>query len=486
MKNIYDFDDFVLNETVQLNEGLLSNLFGALMKKDMWAITKGDNGVKDKFKEIDDNLKGFGLTKIKNPNASQNIRQTLVTWASEKYSAKQKAKEAGAKLKEVLDAIIYKDKDEKTEEERRTERESNDTLKELDKKVENIDKKYQKELDNYTSDPELKRWANILKDKMDEIIDEILCKEFDKKGKYTKKLEKAKKKMEEELKKIDDDAQKDQKKTLEKLKKDREKVLKSCNADVVSDGETAKKFLDKVKNAVEANKGMDVFLKDDNDVDLIPFDSMFEGYKFEIPEKTSMVTPDIDGKDLGKLLGLKINNNEDNKKAMFYTLNILNSVIFNTIDTDGYFKKTLDSISGVSLQAALVSYCQLVFKCLLGETKINNKDLETCMARCAVLNNTMVGFGLPAPDSQEDAKDEDKRSLFIFYVAKTKDVINKLANDAPDNKKDFLKKCATNIDTICGEIANKAKELVKKYDEEQKQKLEKQEKERERIKKENK
>lgn len=472
MKNIYDFDEFVLNETVQLNEGLFSNLFGALMKKDMWAITKGDNGVKDKFKEIDDNLKGFGLTKIKNPNASQNIRQTLVTWASEKYSAKQKAKEAGAKLKEVLDTIIYKDKDEKTEEERRTERESNDTLKELDKKVEDIDKKYQKELDNYTSDPELKRWANILKDKMDEIIDEILCKEFDKKGKYTKKLEKTKKKMEEELKKIDDDAQKDQKKTLEKLKKDREKVLKSCNADVVSDGESGKNFLDKVKNAIEANDGKEVF----------------EGYEFTIPSGKEKVLKDINTKDLGKLLGLTImNDNDDEKQAMFKTLQLLNEVIFKNIEKD--FNKTIDSISGISLQAALVSYCQLVYNCLIGENKINDKNLLICMARCAVLNNTMVGFGLPSPDEQENAKDEDKRSLFIYYVSKTKEVLTKMVNDdktmKPDKKAE-LKKYATNIDTICGEIANKAKELVKKYDEEQKQKLEKQEKERERIKKENK
>lgn len=475
MKNLLEYNEFVSNEISELNEGLLSNLFGALMKKNMWAETKGDNNVKDQFKEIDDNLKGFGLTKIKNPNASQNVRQTLVTWASEKYDAKKNAKEGGAKLKDLLDSISFKDNKDKTEEEKKEEKKANDTLKELKKKVEEIDKKYQKDLDNFAQDPELKRWANILKDKMDDVIDKILCKEFDKKGKYTKKLEKAKKKMEEDLKKIDDEAQKDQKKTLEKVKKEREKVLKGCNATVVSDGENGKNFLDKVKNAVEANDGKDVF----------------EGYEFNIQthgsSKDKYVNKDIDKTDLGKLLGLSFpngNGGTTERNAMFNTIKLMNEVIFKNIEND--FKKTIDSISGVSLQAALVSYCQLVYRCLTGETKIKEKDLETCMARCAILNNTMVGFGLPCPDELENAKDDDKRSLFIYYVVKTKEAINKLADEEKDNtKKGDLKKYATNIDTICGEIANKAKELVKKYDEEQKQKLDKQEKEREKIKKDN-
>lgn len=476
MKNLLEYNEFVSNETMLLNEGLLSNLFGALMKKDMWMQIKGDNGVKSQFKEIDDNLKGFGLTKIKNPNASQNIRQTLVTWASDKYDAKKNAKEGGVKLKDLLDSISYKDNKDKTDEEKKEENKANNTLKELKEKVEEIDKKYQKELDKLTQDPELKRWANILKDRMDDVIDKILCKEFDKKGKYTKKLEQAKKKMEQDLKKIDDDAQKDQKKTLEEIKNERERVLKGCNATVVSDGENGKNFLEKVKNAVEMNNGKDVF----------------ESYEFNIQThgsgKDKYVNKDIGKTDLGKLLGLNFPNGNGStieRNAMFNTIKLMNEVIFKNIEND--FKKTINSISGVSLQAALVSYCQLVYKCLIGETRIREKDLETCMARCAILNNTMVGFGLPCPDELEKEKDENKRSLFIYYVSKTKEAIIKLANEESDNKKkNDLKKYATNIDTICGEIANKAKELVNKYNEEQKQKLDKQEKERERIKKENK
>lgn len=461
MKNLLEYNEFVSNETMLFNEGLLSNLFGALMKKDMWMQIKGDNGVKSQFKEIDDNLKGFGLTKIKNPNASQNIRQTLVNWASDKYEAKKNAKEGGVKLKDILDSISFKDKKDKTDEEKKEENKANNTLKELKEKVEEIDKKYQKELDNLTQDPELKRWANILKDRMDDVIDKILCKEFDKKGKYTNKLEKAKKKMEEDLKKIDDEAQKEQKKTLEDIKKEREKVLKGCNTTIVSDSESAKNLLDRIKNAAEQNKGDEVF-------------------EFNIPDTKKKIVKNIETKDLGKLLGLKMEKGDGfEKRAMFYTIKLLNEVIIENIEKD--FKKTIDSISGVSLQAALVSYCQLVYRCLLGDTKINNKDLETCMVRCAVLNNTMVGFGLPAPDEQENAKDEDKRSLFIYYVSKTKEALNAISSKDAYR----LKKCATNIDTICGEIANKAKELVNKYNEEQKQKLEKQEKEREKIKNKN-
>ena len=114
MKNILSLEDFLQKQYgsfqeslvnnkenfTKLNEGLLTNLFGALLKKDMWSIVKGENSIKKEFRNIDEKLNGFYLTKIKNPNASQNIRQILVDWASDIYNAKIKAKEESEKKNE--------------------------------------------------------------------------------------------------------------------------------------------------------------------------------------------------------------------------------------------------------------------------------------------------------------------------------------------------------------------------------------------------
>ena len=114
MKNILSMEDFLqkqyesIQETLtnsernltELNEGLLTNLFGALLKKDMWSLIKGEEAIKKEFREIDNKLNGFYLTKVKNPNASQNVRQILVDWAGDIYNAKMKAKEESEKNNE--------------------------------------------------------------------------------------------------------------------------------------------------------------------------------------------------------------------------------------------------------------------------------------------------------------------------------------------------------------------------------------------------
>ena len=86
MKNILSMEDFLqkqyesIQETLtnsegnltELNEGLLTNLFGALLKKDMWSLIKGEEAIKKEFREIDNKLNGFYLTKVKNTKCSSN------------------------------------------------------------------------------------------------------------------------------------------------------------------------------------------------------------------------------------------------------------------------------------------------------------------------------------------------------------------------------------------------------------------------------
>lgn len=487
MKNILSFDDFVLEESVQLNEGLLQNLFGALLGRDMWSAVQGENLIKDEFKKIDDKLNGFYLTKIKNPNASQDVRQTLVDWADDIYKAKKKLKEetdknSGDKKEDDkkeggLDVSVllgkFKFKGE-TEDEVKKEIENNEKFKELsdeikqrvidswkktqeDKElskkleglkseIEKIDKKYQKTLDDVTAgSADLKRWANILKDKMDDILDKILCGKYDEGSELAKDLEKIQNKEDEELKKKNNEEMKKEQEQLKKLNDERNSVLKKCGAEVTSE-KKADGFVKKVAQALKTK-------------------SLFEEVSVFDDKKSKTNLEVFNNAGLQKLLGINVKKVGNNKvsKSLFTTLSTLNKIVLTNIVKD--FKKTIDNVSGVSMQGFLVSYCNLILSCFDKNTKLQD-DLKLCMARCAVYNNTMVGFGLPCPDSLENAKDDDKKSMFAFYVNQTLEEWKK------DTK---MKEKYEKLGELCKEILKKAEELVEEYKKEQEKELKKEE-----------
>ena len=83
-------------ELEAVNEGLLKTLFGIaknLFKKD-WETIKGDSGIIQVYKELDDKLTGFSLMKLSKKTECNQIRQALVDFACDWYDLKMnKAKE---------------------------------------------------------------------------------------------------------------------------------------------------------------------------------------------------------------------------------------------------------------------------------------------------------------------------------------------------------------------------------------------------------
>ena len=89
------------------------------------------------------------------------------------------------------------------------------------------------------------------------------------------------------------------------------------------------------------------------------------------------------------------------------------------------------------------------------------------MARCSVLNNSMIGFGLPCPDELDSKKDEEKVSMFVYYLDKTIKSWKKGKSDIKTKRLEQFRK----------EIQEKAKKLVGEYEKQQKQDLNKEEQE---------
>ena len=484
MKNILSLEDFLQKQYesfqeslvnnkenfTKLNEGLLTNLFGALLKKDMWSIVKGENSIKKEFRNIDEKLNGFYLTKIKNPNASQNIRQILVDWASDIYNAKIKAKEESEKKNEdnkdkqiTLEDVLFMfsgESEKKIKESGVTDNtlksflklykdgldikyriEKKPELENMIKEIEKIDKKYQKLLDDATGGlSDLKRWANLLKTSMENIIDKLLCKKYDEENKLAKDLEGVQKKDEESLKKKNEEEQKKENEQLKKINDERNSVLKKCGAELTSE-KTSTGF---VKKVIEACKTNELFEKK----------SVFD-------DKTKVNLDVYKNSGLEKLLGINV---KDDNTSLFDTLFTLNDVVISNLEND--FKKTLNDISGASMQAFFVAYCNLILTCHMENEKLDN-NLKTCMARCSVLNNSMIGFGLPCPDELDSKKDEEKVSMFVYYLDKTIKSWKKGKNDIKTKRLEQFRK----------EIQEKAKKLVGEYEKQQKQELNKEEQE---------
>ena len=152
-------------ELEAVNEGLLKTLFGIaknLFKKD-WETIKGDSGIIQVYKELDDKLTGFSLMKLSKKTECNQIRQALVDFACDWYDLKMnKAKEDDTDPKPAK-SMKFK----------------NDTLRENLSSLENKIK------DIANGDEQMLKWANSLKEEMKTVInrtiydsvnnDEVLC-----------------------------------------------------------------------------------------------------------------------------------------------------------------------------------------------------------------------------------------------------------------------------------------------------------------------
>lgn len=504
MKNILSMEDFLqkqyesIQETLtnsegnltELNEGLLTNLFGALLKKDMWSLIKGEEAIKKEFREIDNKLNGFYLTKVKNPNASQNVRQILVDWAGDIYNAKMKAKEESEKnneddkdkqisLEDTL-SMFSGDSEEKikkggvTDEtlksfsklykdglDMKSRIKVKPELEKMLKEVEKVDKKYQKLLDDATgSSSDLKRWANLLKMGMENIIDKLLCGKYDEENKLAKDLEEVQKKDNESMKKKNEEEIKKENEQLKEIDNNRKELFKKCNIQITRT-KTAKDFLT-------------------NFVKVAGDEKLYESFEIEnLKGKTKIKEDAIDFFE--KNLGIKLKDKDDKERGCVYAaIFCFNRDVLPDIDNNSKFS-SFDKMTGESMHAFTTAFCNILFYAANEANSNGNKisnEMKNFIAHCAMSSNVDLGFGLPFTKDTENLPEpkegeEDKRvGMLNYFLNKTKEILNKSNEGKP---------IANGIDTIVKEVVEIAKKLVsennKKKEQEAKEEQKKEEQE---------
>ena len=465
MKNIMTLEEFLMqNDNIsEINEGLLTNLFGALLKRDMWSMLDGNEPIKREFREIDDKLNGFYLTKIKNPNVSQDIRQTLVNWAGDIYKAKSdvvKEREKNSE-KDGVDTAVYTamlstlslNKKNRKELEKiisdkkmleKMTKASKENIDKLERNVEKIDKKYQKELDEFTSSSAgLKKWANILKSRMDDIIDNLLVGEYggDDGDELAKDLEKYQNEKDRKMEKENKEAMRDENKEAKEIDKNRKDLFNRCNVTITTKS-TAKDFINE-------------FVKTFDDESLY---ESFEMKNLKGKEKVSKEHKDF----FEKNLGIKIDDVEKGYERMFGTIFSFNRDVLSDID-----KKfsNFDRISGESIQALTISYCNILFYAYGGNATKISDEMKDLIAHCAMSSNVEIGFGLPYTKDTEnlpepkEGEDDKRVGMLTYYIEKTNETLNKSNEGKP---------IAATMDKIVGDVMEMAKEIVKKNNEKKK------------------
>ena len=468
MNNILTIEEFLQEDYESINEGLLTNLFGAILRKDMWSLVKGENSIKKEFREIDDKLNGFYLTKVKNPNASQNVRQTLVEWAGEIYKAKVEAKEKFEKenedgektfpLEDILGMFAFSTESELkkggvTDESIKSFRElhkdidmdarmdENSSLKKMVEQIKKIDERYQKMLDEYTSgSADLRRWAKLLKSNMEIIIDKLLCDKYDEKNRFAEDLKSVKSKRDKKNEEKNSKEVKQQKDELIDLENDRKKSLK----DIGAEPNKAYSFADMEKYAKL------IGLKDaETDLDNYIPESLKSS---DFPKKRKA---NID--KLIKLVGDVFDINPENEKDyenVIKTLKIITS-FFENLDKNFSNVEEFSNPKGFTPQIFTSAIFNFTFYCFSGNDNIfkhENGAAIDMISMCCAYNNVLSGFGLPCPKADEKKDDSEKRSAFGFFVDEFEKIIKK------ENDKEVL----TNFKKIKELILKRANEIFKK------------------------
>ena len=441
MNNIYTLEEFLQEQNGEMiYEGLLSNLFGAIFKRDMWSSLSGETAIKDEFRKIDDKLNGFYLAKVANPNASQDVRQILVDWSGEIYKVKSDTYKDIKDLKELLSSLKDNEEDGTIEKKKET----SDKLKELEDKIEEVDKKYQKMLDDETgSSADLKRWAKLLKSNMEIIIDKLLCGDYDKKNEFAERLKKEEKKRE---KRLADKNRREAKKAQKELEKiDRERSDEIETVDVVPDDNfSVDNFSDNLNSFNEGNLSESHLFEDNNGERKKLF--------FEIKRKFGFV-------------GNIHPENDDEWTAIEKTISALKSFSENI---EKNFTDAKNTFKGKTFQLFCIASTNFAFYCFSGNESVLKDEKEIAlrmMAEATMFKNALLGFGLPSPKEDEHKDNDKKRSAFGFFVDEFGKYLNEnKETEALKNYKKLTKKILDYAKKLVDE-QNKEEEKEMKQDE---------------------
>ena len=232
IKDIYTpmLEEKEYNELVSINEGLFKNLFGMaknLFKKD-WDSIKGDPGIIEAYRELDNRLTGYSIMKLAKKDVCNKIRQELVNFACDWYDMKMnKAKE------DDTDPIPAKSMKFK-----------NDTLKE---NIESMEKRIK---DIAGDDEQMLKWANILKEGMKTVINRVIIDDINDE-KIKKETEEKINKQIEELKKENKLMEDFQNEKLKEIQKERQKLILGTKSKPIKEDLLGDKALQNLRSAFD-------------------------------------------------------------------------------------------------------------------------------------------------------------------------------------------------------------------------------------------
>ena len=216
IKDIYTpmMEEKEYDDLVSINEGLLKTLFGMaknLFKKD-WDSIKGDKGIIEAYRELDNRLTGYSTMKLAKKDVCNKIRQELVDFACDWYDMKMnKAKE------DDTDPIPAKSMKFKS-----------DTLRE---NVESMEKRIR---DIAGDDEQMVKWANALKDSMKTVINRAILDDI-KDEEIRKETEEKINKQIEDLKKENKMMEEFQNEKLKEIQQERQKLISNTKSKPINE-----------------------------------------------------------------------------------------------------------------------------------------------------------------------------------------------------------------------------------------------------------
>ncbi len=408
-------------ELVAVNEGLLKTLFGMaknLFKKD-WDSIKGDPGIIEAYREMDNRLTGYSTMKLAKKDVCNQIRQELVDFACDWYDMKMnKAKE------DDTDPIPAKSMKFKS-----------DTLRE---NVETMEKRIR---DIAGDDEQMLKWANALKDSMKTVINRTILDDI-KDEEIRKETEEKINKQIEDLKKENKMMEEFQNEKLKEIQKERQKLISNTKSKPIKEDLLGDKAIQNLCNEFDNIRNI-------KDVDArngkMKQDSTF-GFK-------------------------AIFNDEDYAKPEFKTAYELIDSFYTALGARDVMEK-FNETPGQSVQAMCIAINSFIKNCVYGGTDYG-KTLPL-MAKCAVISDGTVSYNLPLND-----KTGDDAGNYFTDIAKiiTDGQMKNAKGKTIKLNNDFKKNASTLLNKIVQEAKKLKEDANKKYNDELERKKSETEKE---------
>jgi hypothetical protein len=459
----------------EMNEGLL-DFFRAITKNEWSKIKSKNTSLRDSLKSIDDGLKGFSLMKIKNASQCAEVRQTITDFANTLLDSKIKEMEEGAKLQKLVMGL--KDKDKVSDEDKKAIKNAGEVssyMKQYDLKdkalVDKL-KTYEKRINELSREnPNLLKWANIMKDEVRNLINDFIISEYEKNAKDNekekKRIERLKKANDEQKKQEEKEAQEKnkkeqeyQKKKIKQIEQERSNLLKSVGVKPLTN-QTGDKAITTLNTSFD---------------NLIKESLLLERKKSHKSKSKSTTSDETKDESVIKLtdaikknlegdiyFGFKnmmksMDTNEITKEQIQYILSELN-VVFDVVKE--YTSKFEDTPCD-SVHAMFVGLTKAIQYGICGDKyKLDKNDINL-LAKCAIDSDKTIGYGIPLLDD----KKPDGGNIFTVIMQALKDAQDK--KGVFKNNKDLRNQFTDNMSTLFDQIfttAKKLKEQQKKQDE---------------------